>query len=239
MKELVLLLAEKDIAALGAVRCFPGLKAAAEGDQVWLRGIPAAEKAAPEIRCLPALATFFLDESERLFPQGGATPVQRLGAHKWLPLAEFLPLELPVSPLPGKQNETYALRLSPSGRNEAGQALLTTLGEWTRYADRAPQARLQKIKFAVSENDEVLLLGAPLLPLPGKEYWLRDDLLLPCGFDFDPPVLAAFAAAQLNPGQDAVLLFEADGSWQRIPKKEFVAAGRSAVRLTAEGRKHG
>ena len=84
----------------------------------------------------------------------------------------------------------------------------------------------------------MLIIGKPLPALPGKEYVLQDTLLLPCGYAFDPPVISALVVARLNPGKDALLLFDTDGSWEKIPAACFVATTRSAIRIT-KGREHG
>jgi hypothetical protein len=238
MKELVLRLAEKDKHALGDVRCFPGLKAAADGGVVWVRGIPSGDKTPVELRMLPATATFFLGENDLLFPPGALTPAEKLNPLDWLPLAEFLPVTLPVSPLPGKTNARYAARLAPSGRNEEPTALLTSFSAWKQFAEKAPLVRLLPLRFARSENDDVLITGAPLPPLPGKALWQQGNLLLPCGFDFDPPVVAQLVRDATGTQHDSVVLFAADGSSQEIFGDAFVPATRSAVRLTAERSGH-
>jgi hypothetical protein len=109
---------------------------------------------------------------------------------------------------------------------------VTSLSVWQQYAATAPEVRLLGLRFAASANDQVLVLGTPLPPVPGKEYWSTHDLLLPAGFDFELPLAAGLLAAKLNPCNDAVLRFGTDGSWEKIPKEALVPASRSAARLT-------
>jgi hypothetical protein len=75
-------------------------------------------------------------------------------------------------------------------------------------------------------------MGNPLPPVPGRGYWERDGILLPNGYDFELPLVAGLLAGKLNAGRDSVLFFNADGSWEKILSGDFVAATRSAVRLT-------
>jgi len=233
MKELIIILAARDREALGAVRCLPGLRVAEAEGQLWLRGIQTDVTPDLRLRQLPAVQTYLLDEAGYLFPAGGLTPVGKLNEMHWTPLAAYIRPELPTSALPGKAEVgQYPVRLVPSGRAEAGGALVTDLAVWRQYAATAPEVRLQGLRFAASENDQVLVLGAPLPPVPGKEYWLTHNLLLPAGFDFELPLAAGLLAAKLNPRNDAVLRFGADGSWEKIPKEALVPASRSAARLT-------
>ena len=234
MREHIIVLQSKDKEVLGAVRCFPGLRAAVEHDLIWVRGIFAAEEPNPnvKIRSLPAVRSFTIDANENLFPLGSITPVGKLKKMDWEAIDDLIELEMPTSALPAQVEEKYRPKLVQSSRAAEGSALLTTLDAWKAYADTAPKARLEKIKFATSGNGKVLLLGTPLPSVPGKEYWMRDNMLLPSGYDFEMPVVASLIASSLDPAKEHVLLFNEDGSWEKIAMEWFAAATRSAVRLT-------
>lgn len=235
MKELILVLLKKDQEALGDVRCFPGLRIAEHEGLLWIRGIPVSGNPDLKIRQLPAFTTYFLDNENRLFPVHSLTPTGKLPEKTWIPLQEFLPVALPLAALPGELKEKKAVRLIPSDKIEKGNALVITLAQWKAYAEKAPGIRLEKTRFAVSEDDRVIVISDPLIPVPGKEYHLRATLLLPCGYDFDPPVISGLLSNKLNPAQDCLLLFSVEGHWEKIPLKNFVQGKRSAVRLTEGG----
>ena len=238
MKELIIVLSQTDKAALGSVRCLPGLQAAENDGFIWVRGISVHEEIDLRIRQLPGIHTYTLDADNHLFPPGGLTPVSTLKPMNWVPLSTYITVTLPVSALPGKINQQLVVRLVPSGNSQEGNALLTDLNTWKAYGESAPLVRLQQTRFAVSEENKVLILGAPLPALPGKEYVLQDSLLIPCGFEFDPPVIGPLISSRFDPEKGSLLLFDTDGSWEEIPKERFVQTTRSAIRLT-KGRDHG
>lgn len=238
MKEQVMIFAVEDRDALGQVRCQEGLLAAEDANGIWLRGIPISGAAAG-IKQLPALHTYLLDEAEQLFPINKLTPVGRLPALQWQALTSFIPVSLPVSILPGRLAAPYFPRLITTSNTRKAGALLTTLPLWKQYVEYAPLVRLSRLEFAVSGTDKVLIVGEPLPPLPGKEYWRQDDLLTPAGYDFDPPLAAVLAAEHANPDQDSLLLFNEDGSWQKIPLEYLLPARRSTVRMIKEGGSYG
>nr|GFC85541.1 hypothetical protein [Tanacetum cinerariifolium] len=66
--------------------------------------------------------------------------------------------------------------------------------------------------------------------MASQEYWQQGNLLLPAGFDFEATLLGPLLAQQLNAEADALLLFAADGSWERVPLAHLVPATRSAPR---------
>lgn len=232
MKELIMTLSLTDQEALGSVRTKAGLQVAKDKDWIWLRGIDTTQGIDSAIRRLPAKNTYELDEQGNLFPVGGITPIGKLQILPWIPVQEFIPVELPTSAMPGRTEQTYALRLVSSREIKEGQALQTTLPVWKEYADAAPEIRLKRLRFAVSEAGEVLIMGTPLPAIPGKEYWMQEDMLLPGGYDFELPWMASLVAGKLNAQHTSIILFTEEGSWQQIPADAFMQATRSAVRLT-------
>lgn len=237
MKELLLVLHQKDIEALGAVRKHQQIEIAEAKEWIWLRcALMGAE--AEALQQLPAYKRYELEGGNKLFPLGGSTPVALLQNMRWIPIQKFVPLEMPVAAMPGKVDHKCPIRLLASDRVEEGKALLTSLQAWSVYAENAPEIRLKQLSFALSEKQSVLIIGTPLPPVPGQEYWLREGNLLPAGFDFEFPLVASLLAARLNPLQDRYLLFHADASFDAIPKEAFVPATRSGVRLSREGLTH-
>jgi hypothetical protein len=231
-KEIVLLLPAEKYAVLGNVRCIPGLLAAIDDQHLWLRGISTAEKTDPLLLQLPAIHTWWLDEQEQLFPPNGLTPIATLKKLRWQSLPELLPVTLPASAMPAVLPNPLRLQLEACSTPQNSDALLTTFSAWHNYGTTAPEVRLQALSFAASAGGKVLITGHPLPPVPGKEYVLQHQLLLPAGYSFAPAGIAAIVSQQLNPAQTDLLLFHTNGTWECIPATAFVKASRSAIRLT-------
>jgi len=231
MKEWVFQLSKDDYESLGPVRCMPGLQAAMEENKIWLRGITADVVPDVSLLKLPLKKTFLLDEQDNLFLTVAVTPVEKLPTLNWQPVASFINIEAPVSALPGKTNNKIRIQLKNSNEERAGIALLTSLSAWKSYAETAPDIRLKALRHAVSENEEVLITGTPLPPLPGQEYWSYKNILLPSGYDFDIPVMASLISQQWQ-NNDDIIVVDASAGWQRIPTSYFVQATRSSIRLT-------
>lgn len=236
MEELVFVLSEKDKETLGTVRCLPHLLVAEEEGKLWLRGIE-AQQIDLKLKQLPTQNTYAVDEGQNLFPIGGLTPIGKLTAKNWIPIASFIPVKLPISAMPAKADASFRISFVASDRVKEGAALVTTLAVWKAYAESAPEVRLKKLAFAVSDTNQVLILGTPLPAIPGKEYWMQDTMLLPSGFDFEIPLVSSLLAKKLNPDKDTLLLFDANGEWEKIDRHSLVLATRTAIRLT-EGKRN-
>ncbi len=232
MKEWVFQLSKDDYESLGSVRCMQDLQIALEENKIWLKGIKASAVPDANLLKLPLKKTFLLDGQDNLFLTGAATPTEKLHALDWHPIASFINVEAPVSSLPGKSNDKVNIRLKASSIDQPGIALLTNLNVWKAYAEKAAETRLKAVRFAVAENEGVLIIGNPLPPLPGQEYWSYGNLLLPCGYDFEFAIMAKLINQKLQTDEDDVILFDTTGGWQRIPASYFIPATRSAVRLT-------
>jgi hypothetical protein len=231
MREMIIVLAMTDMATLGSIRTWPNLLVAVAGDDIWVRGIP-PDTTAMQLRKLPVKQSFLADVQERLFLPGKHTPHTTLKKMSWEAIASFIKVELPVSAMPARSDGKYAVRLSTAAHTTEPSAILTRLEHWKAYADTAPLIRLQRLNFAVCGTGEVLIIGTPLPAIPGKAFTLRDHILLPAGYDFDPPVIGQFISSLPGIGNDALILFHTDGQWEKIAGNCFVHASRSAIRLT-------
>jgi len=233
MYELIFTLDKKNIDSLGNIRSMADLKLAADEHNIWLRGLYDTGETDKAIRQLPIKHSYYVDENGLLFAPGSVTPVAVLPQLSWQPIAEFISIHIPVAALPAKMEEYAAIKVLPSDTGKKGTALVTTLQQWKAYAETAPAIRLAQLQFAVSQKSEVLIIGTPLPSIPGKEYWKAGNILLPCGYDLEIPMAVSFINEKLNPQQDGLLIFDTDGSCEKIDFAYIVSAKRSAVRLSS------
>ncbi len=229
-KEIVITLALKDRDLLGNIRTQTGLSAKEVDDFIYVRGIPENPNIA--IKKLPALNTYTLSKSGELFPIGKSTPVAVLDGSGWISIQEYIEVEPPLSALPGVIDKRYTMSLLPSEMGRTGSAILTSFETWINYAESAPGIRLEKLVFAVSEHKEVLIMGNPLPAIPGQEFWASERFLIPCGYDFEYPVLTQLFQEKISQNQHSYIMLSADGNMEIIPEQCFVKATRSAIRLS-------
>jgi hypothetical protein len=233
MNESVILLAAADINALAPLRTRVDLVAAWHQEQIWVKGI--ADNA---FRKLPALHTWRMDAQNRLFAAGALTPDRTLPLLEWQSLTTFIPVVMPPSGLPAITSHKHVVQLAPCAHTQESFAIFTDISVLEVYVASAPQIRLKHLRFATSVHGQVLIAGIPLPPVPGMGYTLHERILMPAGYDFDPPIIRSLVAERLDAGKSNFLLFHVNGAYEIIPDTSFVPVTRSAVRLTAETLSH-
>jgi hypothetical protein len=230
MKNWVWVFHKADFAHLGSVRCWPNLLAAETAAEIWLRVPIRQAELEHAFRVLPAWRTYQEDAQGLLFPLGQKTPERNLPLLNWVPIADYIPVEMPLAALPAPLEQQYTLKLVPSAVYRPGAALKLSWAVWQQYAETAPAIRLEALQFALADKGEVLVLGTPLPPLQGEELWRSDDVLLPSAYDVEWPIVVHLLQQKENAQGTFLLLFDQNGNWQKIAKDCLVKASRSGIR---------
>ena len=225
-------LPEAQIAEFAALRLFPGIEAAEVGGAWWLRGGKLNETLERELKKIPRLSLFELLPSNRLRPIESRIPDKILPPANWRPIKERVTVGLPVAALAGEARQKIPVILVRSAKEEKAAALRVSLNDWVRFATHAPAIRLKPLRFAATEEREVLVLGHPLPGIPGKRYSQNSGLFVPCGFTWSPPVDAAVLRELFELKTSDIALLAEDNTHQVIHAEQFVPASRSAARIT-------
>ena len=230
-KWMIQLLRRDHMEALGTLRARTDLWIADVENDIYVRS-PFSTEPDPVLLQLPSRALFWMDEENRLFRPGGLTPESIMPAIEWKQLKEWMPVTWPVSRHPAIAPPAIDVQLTASDKPQKSVAILCTLNVWKLFATSASAIRLQGLSFAVNDKQEVLIMGHPLPPVPGGEYWMDHDILLPAGFTMERKLVTRLLSWKKEMKDQHYLMARVDGPWELIPKTSFVPASRSAVRLT-------
>lgn len=227
-----------DWRGLAVLRGFDGVEVAECDSSLWARAAQCDEAIDLALRTLPGCVRYDVQADGQLVPAGRRVPCARLPTARWTPLVRWLQVKLPPASLPGQVAQRVPLRLVRTTIEQPAGALITSLACWADYCTTAAEVRLRPLAFAVADDARVFIIGAPLPPLPGERYVVRDGIAVPCGFDFAPRVGGAILRSVLKLDDAELALFAADGSFERIAHGHLVAAGRGAARATLEALAH-
>ena len=230
----VICLAREDAASLGQLRLTAGVEVGEQKELVWVRGPHADEHLTKTLRALPAIARYEILSDKSLRNIEARIPTAALPDLRWQPIAAWIQAEFPVAALPAFEPRPISLRLVRSSDERGADLLLTALEEWTRFGDRAPLGRLQRLRFAAAGDGLVLVRGTPLPPLPGCRFVVHGSIAVPAGFTWRSEVGLDVLTRRFGASAEALVLWREDGTIARLHGEQFVQATRSAIRATAQ-----
>ena len=200
---------------------------------LWLRGLTADDVESPDILSLPGAQRYYLRDAQ-LYPVGKQLPARVAPTLLWTDLVRGLKVELPAENFNyfGVRGE-HAIELVASSTPVAVTATVIDLKTLGAYLHDAPRVRLAPLRWTVlTEADAALIVGTPLLPLPGRDYYQRGRFLLPAGYDFRYPALVNVYAAALEDGHAYWFLLDVDGGITKVSKADFNELNKGSFRST-------
>ena len=218
---------------LGNFRHWDNLKWGQDDAFVWLKDFTEAQIHSLAIQQLPFKELFYV-QNQQLFPFGKKLPIGKAPSFLWTPIERAISVELP----PTNENELPTLEekvmvnIVPSEIEKQGIALLTELKHLQQYIETAPAIRLKKLSWLMIDHSKALVLGTPLLPLPGQVFWADNKFLLPLGYHFELPILSQYINKKVNPDYENWILWDKTGSYSVIPQEQIQRLSISSVRLS-------
>lgn len=221
---------------LGSIRDWKNVQIAAEEDIIWLKGFTDEQVLASELHQLPDFLLYELRDG-LLFKKEALVPSKKMRtALLWMPIDKALRLTFPAS----NQNyfgisEKIPVKLKECDEEHPAVASVSKIVNIKESIAALPKFRLEKIDWTVM-GDKALLLGTPLLSLPGKTYWVKDGHLLPSGYDFEFKNLSILLQQKYNKALDGWLLWDENGNCCSIKKTDLRPLSVSSFRLTEKSR---
>jgi hypothetical protein len=220
-------LPRKSLTAALPLRLRPGIEALDTGPDLWLRGTGAPdEPLALALRLIPDARRFTVDAAGQLTPDALRLPVGQIPGGNWVPFASLAILRLPPAALPAEIDCRVEVSLIPAEQETEIDAVMVPLDSWTAWCATAPKVRLDRLRIAVRQDQTALILGRPLPSIPGVGLTNHDGLLVPAGLAWNPPVDAATLRRALGLPPGEFVLFDPDGTHERIAAEMFVPAHR-------------
>ncbi len=219
----------------GPLRPISGTEVCEEGSTVWIRGEGSDDELELRLRGIPGASRYTVLPDGQLLAPGARVPKGRLPEGPWLPLRQWIAVELPTAGLAGRLAARSPLELVRSSCEREARILLTNIQSWRAHCDTAPQVRLDRWHFALRADGRVVVLGNPLPSICGQRFAENHGVAIPIGWAFSPRVDGEVLRELFGLESGDLAICSPDGSWQRIGGYDFVRATRSAVRTSAEG----
>lgn len=225
-------IAEANKTDLANIRTWKQLKIAFDADLIWVKGFDYTQIHSLEVKCIPS-KTLYYAKGEKLFLLNSQLPDRNVPQGLWTPIDRALPIQLP--PLNHNYfglSDRISVRLIPSETEVQAVAMITSTDVLGSYLETAPSIRLQRLTWALLHPGQALILGTPLLPIPGAVFWRRNSFLLPAGFDFDLYLLADALNQMINPGSQNWVIWRADNTCFLVQKNDLMPLSISSYRTS-------
>ncbi|WEK69522.1 MAG: hypothetical protein P0Y62_17005 [Candidatus Chryseobacterium colombiense] len=236
LKEFWAEIPRRDEYSLGSIRDWKNIQIAGDGETIWLKGFTVEQVASSEIRQLPDFILYEL-KNGLLFRRNALVPSKKVRtALLWSSIDKTLKLTFP----PSNHNffgidEKIEVHLKKGEHEFPAAALLCSIDDIKDKIIEIPKFKLERLEWIVID-DQALLLGTPLLGFPGRTFWMKDDHLLPTGFDFEFKNLSSLLRKKYNKDSDKWLLWNENGSYLALNKEDFRKLSVSSFRLTQKAR---
>lgn len=224
---------------LGDIRHWNHLRLATEDGSLWVKGFNETEIESTPVKSIPVKKIWYQKE-HLLFPYGSIVPLRKAPNLLWSPIERGLPLKLP------QWNHNYFgfsgdinVSLGPTTEEKPAAALLVNLDNLQAFIETASAVRLRPIKWAILGAESALLLGIPILPIPGDAYWADQDFLMPSGYQFQHPELTGVIKDILSEANSPCLtLWKKDGTYLSVPKNSFTQLSIGSFRQSISLLRH-
>jgi hypothetical protein len=217
---------------LATLRLQPGVEAGSADGTYWLRGA-ASEEVLHRVQMIPHVKLFHLDPGNTLRPWNRLLATGQLPDIPFEPISKMVQPVLPHAGWPTVGMARIPLSLVRSSQMLPASILMTSKSVWSDYTVSAPVIRLRCWKFAVSDDDRVIIRGEPIPPLPGQQFLETDGVAIPVGWTCSPALEGSMLSTVVEAEPGGLVVLSTDGAMETIPQAAFVNATRSAVRRSS------
>jgi len=224
---------------------FPEVQLLDDGDLLWV-AIPhlnAEEflRFEHELRCIPGAARFEVIADGQLRPSGRLLPCGFLPApdsSHWQAISDWIDVRFPATVMAADLPAPTPIKIVRGSSRYANSSqnpvlLQCRFLDWLDWAEHASEVRLNRLSFACDDQGDVLVRGEYLPPLKGTSFVEYQNVAVPVGFLWTPQISVAVLNEALKTDLQTMTVLCENGESGRVELDQFVAASRSAVRLTA------
>lgn len=212
--------------SLATVRDIDLLLIAEDQDNIWVRGIHEDHDLVNRLYQIRFATKFYLKDNY-LFLKSNHTPERGFFKAAWVPIKSYIPVQLPIAALKGESPDyQIGFTLKKTTQLEPSIGMLTDRDSIKDYIIDAPAFRYNQLTFASSQDNQVLILGTPLLPVKGQEVWTYNNVLIPNGYTFGTKYHLDLLSK--NKENNTFLLIKKDNSYETISKRNIQPLHRNA-----------
>lgn len=208
------------------------LKIGYEQEIIWIRGFDRKQVESVEVLSLAKSIRYYLNGS-KLFLYGKRLPTRLEPIVLWTPIQRALKLNLPEQNLNYfGLDQKHQLTLIPSSDEQEIIATITSLSSLNSYVSTAPFIRLKHFQWTVIADDSVLLIGKPMLPIIGKDFYQNGCFLIPAGWKLKNQNMANMYESVLMNVKQSWYIINTKSEINKLNRSDFVELTKGSVQRT-------
>lgn len=233
-KDYLLSLAIEHKPFLAQIRHWGNLKVGVEDGHIWIKDFTVAQWHSAEAKSIPFASRFLVNDS-LLFPEGSRLPIRKVPALLWSPIDKSIVVKKPdLNNNYFGINENIPVGIRQSNIEKAISASIINLNVLLRYLEQAPNVRTNKLQWCILGNSNAFIIGHPVLPVKGDDYWQSNSFFIPAGFSFKWQILESSIEQKLNADFRYWIVWNKDDSFIKISKEALKPLTLSSIRLSVE-----
>ncbi len=217
---------------LASIRKWNNLKVAFDKNSIWINNFESYQIDSIEVKAIPKKNLFY-SKNGKLFLLHSLLPDCKEPNLLWTPIERALPIQIT------KFNHNYfgltekiEIKLVKDTSEKEVQVLYTSLEKLLIYVETAPKIRLEKIKWILINNEDVLLFGKPILPINAAAFWMYGNTVIPVGYKIELEILQEVINKKINPENDSWIIWNKEASYYKVDKSLLKKLSLSSVRKT-------
>lgn len=220
--------------ALYRLRDWNHLKIAYEETTVWIRGFAQAEIESNKVLSLSSISRYYL-QNTKLYFIGKRLPHCIEPNLLWTPIQRGLTVGLP------KQNFNYFelkakhhLTIVPSNKEKVVNATIVNTKVLLDYMFDAPSVRTKHLHWTIIKNRSALILGSPILPIQGEDYYQTGCFIIKAGWKLKFENMIKIYEQALPETNTYWYLLDQQNKICRINKMDFSSLSKGSILKTLE-----
>lgn len=205
---------------------------------VWARFSARSQHLMQQAKAMPAERFVLVDRW--LMRDGGRVAVAELPALNWQPIKKVIQFQFPWIGEAGRLANVQSLtwQLARGGIEQPSAASIIEWHTLVQWVDTAPQWRLDKLRYCISQQEGkcfALVLGTPVPPVQSQYLVAKQHVLIPAGMHWLPELEPSLVQRSFDVHSGQWLLWRATDDWSLIDDEMLVPLSRASVRTFAAG----
>ena len=222
---------KSDLGTLENLRKWENLKVAFDESKIWLSNFSELQINAKETKQLPYKEIFY-SKNAKLYPQGSLLPSGNEPNFLWTPIQRALPIDLPkINHNFFGIDEMIHMNLITSEIEREATAILVSLDQLYVYTNTHAKIRWKNLRWVILNKKNALVFGTPLLPINAQSYYAHNNMLIPCGYEFELSILTEKYSTKIDPENDCWIVWNETGTYFKIEQKLLKPVSRTSVKV--------